>query len=69
MRNDLDPYNIELSCPADQSTTATVHSNDGALPDRHSRGQLQRLVMPPAICLFAYGLTLASLAFLFSKLI
>ena len=38
-------HNIELSCPADPRTEATVHSTDGALIDRHSRGQLQRLVM------------------------
>jgi len=38
-------YNIELSCPADHRTAATVHSNCIDSYCRHPRGQLQRLVM------------------------
>jgi len=41
----LSAYNIELSCPANHRTAATVHLNDGDIPDRPPRGQLQRLVM------------------------
>jgi hypothetical protein len=40
-------YSIELSCPANHRTAATVHLNDGDIPDRPPRGQLQRFVRAP----------------------
>ena len=40
-----EPFNIELSCPADHRTAVAVPSNCSATSGSHSRGQLQRFVM------------------------